>query len=89
MAPETFADIDSDPFASYFFNWDPNTPPKVLITTSPKETEVTYNFCEEPVDVSPGGEFMRRRKGRGSEMSRITGWAADRRYQKMLVVMTM
>ena len=86
MAPETSADIDSDPFASYFSDWDPNTPPKVLITTSPKVTKVTYNFCEELVDIFPGSEFIRRKKGRGFEMGRIAGWAADRGYQKMLVV---
>ena len=86
MAPETSADIDSDPFASYFSDWDPNAPPKVLITTSPKATKVTYNFCEELVDIFPGSEFIRRKKGRGFEMGRIAGWAADRGYQKMLVV---
>lgn len=86
IAPETSADIDSDPFASYFSDWDPNTPPKVLITTSPKATKVTYNFCEELVDVFPGAEFIRRKKGRGFEMGKIAGWAADRGYQKMLVV---
>ncbi|KAF9642680.1 Brix-domain-containing protein [Thelephora ganbajun] len=86
MAPETSADIDSDPFASYFSDWDPKAPPKVLITTSPKATKVTYNFCEELVDVFPGAEFIRRKKGRGFEMGRIAGWAADRGYQKMLVV---
>lgn len=86
IAPETSADIDSDPFASYFSDWDPNTPPKVLITTSPKATKVTYSFCEELVDVFPGAEFIRRKKGRGFEMGRIAGWAADRGFQKMLVV---
>ena len=86
VAPETSADIDSDPFASYFSDWDPNAPPKVLITTSPKATKVSYNFCEELVDIFPGAEFIRRKKGRGFEMGRIAGWAADRGYQKMLVV---
>lgn len=86
MAPETSADIDSDPFASYFSDWDPNAPPKVLVTTSPKATKVTYNFCEELVDIFPGAEFIRRKKGRGFELGRIAGWAADRGYQKMLVV---
>jgi len=86
VAQETSADIDSDPFASYFSDWDPNTPPKLLITTSPKATKVTYNFCEELVDIFPGAEFIRRKKGRGFEMGRIAGWAADRGYQKMLVV---
>ena len=86
VAQETSADIDSDPFASYFSDWDPNTPPKLLITTSHKATKVTYNFCEELVDIFPGAEFIRRKKGRGFEMGRIAGWAADRGYQKMLVV---
>lgn len=86
MAPEISADINSDPFASYFSDWDPNAPPKVLVTTSPKATKLTYNFCEELVDVFPGAEFIRRKKGRGFEMGRIAGWAADRGYQKMLVV---
>ena len=86
MSQETSADIDSDPFASYFADWDPNTPPKLLITTSSKVTKVTYSFCEELVDIFPGAEFIRRRKGRGFEMGRIAGWAADRGYQKMLVV---
>ena len=86
ITQETSADIDSDPFASYFSDWDPNTPPKLLITTSPKATKVTYNFCNELVDIFPGAEFIRRKKGRGFEMGRIAGWAADRGYQKMLVV---
>lgn len=86
ISTETSADIDSDPFASYFSDWDPNAPPKVLITTSPKATKVTYNFCEELVDIFPGAEFIRRKKGRGFEMGKIAGWAADRGYQKMLVV---
>ncbi|KAF9643544.1 hypothetical protein BDM02DRAFT_3191471 [Thelephora ganbajun] len=41
MAAETSAGIDSDLFASYFSDWDPNTPPKVLITTSPKAAKAT------------------------------------------------
>ena len=69
--------MGSDPFASYFSNLDPNTPPKDLITTSPKATEVKYNFFEELVDVFPGGGFIRR-KGRGFETTKIAGWAADR-----------
>lgn len=83
---ESAADIDSDPFASYFTDWDPSTPPKVLITTSPKATKVTYNFCEELVDIFPGSVFIRRQKGRGFEMGKIAGWAADRGYGKMVVV---
>jgi len=86
MAPETFAHIHSDPLASYFSDCDPNVPPKVLTTTSPKTTKVTYNFCEELVDVLPGAKSIRRKKGRGFEMGRIAGWAADRGYQEMLVL---
>jgi len=80
MAPETFADIDLDPFTSYLSDRDPNTPPKAPITTFPKATKVTYNFCEELVDVSPGTKFVSRKKRRGFEMGRIAGWAADRGY---------
>jgi len=61
MAPETFVDTDSDPFASYFSDWDPNTLPKILllITTLPEATKVTYNFCEELVGVFSGAESVR------------------------------
>jgi ribosome production factor 1 len=83
---ESAAEIDSDPFASYFTDWDPSIPPKVLITTSPKATKITYNFCEELVDVFPGSEFIQRKKGQGFEMGKIAGWAADRGYGKMVVV---
>ena len=86
MAPETSADIDSDPFAVYFSDWDPNTPPKVLITTSQKATKATYTFCEELVVIFPSSQFIRRKKGRGFEIGRAAGWAADRVYQKTLVV---
>jgi len=65
MAPETFAGIDLDPFASYLSDWDPNTPPKAPITTSPKATKVTYNFCEELVDVSPGPDLSGERRDEG------------------------
>jgi len=33
VTPETFADIDSGPLASYFLDWDPKSSPKALITT--------------------------------------------------------
>ena len=85
MAQETFADIDSDPFGSYFSDWDPNTPPKVLITTSPKATKVTYSFCEELADVFPGAEFIRGKEVQRFEMGKTAGWVASRGYQKMLV----
>ena len=62
MAQETFSDTGTDPFVSYFSDWDPNTAPKVLIT-SPKAAEVRYNFGEELVDFFPGAAFIRRKKG--------------------------
>jgi len=46
--------------------------------TSPRAAKVTYNFCEELVDVFPGAGFIRRKKERGFGMDRIAGWAADR-----------
>ncbi|KAK7023378.1 Ribosome production factor 1 [Paramarasmius palmivorus] len=84
---ETAADIDNDPFAYYFTSEeDPNIPPKVLITTSPKASKATYEFCDEIVGVFPGAEFIRRKKGKGFEMGRIAGWAAGRGYKHMCVV---
>ena len=74
MAPETFADIDLDPFASYFSGWDPNTLSKILTTASPKATKVTYNFCEKLVGVFSGAESARDEGWDGQ----IAGWAADR-----------
>ncbi|KAJ6561575.1 anticodon-binding protein [Mycena vulgaris] len=65
---ETAQDIASDPFASYFSSTDdPSIPPKILITTSPKATKATYDFCDELVGVFPGAEFIRRKKGKGFE----------------------
>ncbi|KAI0321053.1 anticodon-binding protein, partial [Amylostereum chailletii] len=72
------ADIATDPFASYFETDDPTIAPKVLITTPPKATCVSYELCEEVVRISPGAELIRRPKGRGFEMGRIAGWAAGR-----------
>ena len=84
---ESAADIASDPFAAYFSAaFDPNIPPKVLITTSPKATRTTYNFCDEIVGVFPGAEFIRRKKGKGFEVGRIAGWAANRGYSHLIVV---
>ncbi|KAE9399936.1 Brix-domain-containing protein [Gymnopus androsaceus JB14] len=84
---ETAEDIASDPFASYFNSeTDPNVPPKVLITTSPKASKGTYDFCDELVGVFPGAEFIRRKKGKGFELGRIAGWAAGRGYKHMVVV---
>ncbi|KAF8239328.1 Brix-domain-containing protein [Tricholoma matsutake] len=84
---ELAADIASDPFASYFSSTDdPTIPPKILITTSPKASKATYEFCDELVGVFPGAEFIRRKKGKGSEPGRIAGWAADRGYKHLCVV---
>ena len=84
---ESAADIAADPFAEYFSGaLDPSIPPKVLVTTSPKATRLTYDFCEELVAVFPGAEFIRRKKGKGFEMGRIAGWAANRGYSHLVVV---
>ncbi|KAL0577532.1 Ribosome production factor 1 [Marasmius crinis-equi] len=84
---ETTADISNDPFSYYFTSEDdPTIPPKVLITTSPKASKATYDFCDEIVGVFPGAEFIRRKKGKGFEMGRIAGWAAGRGYKHMCVV---
>jgi len=73
MVPETFVDMDSDTFASYFLDWDPDSPLKVLITTSPKATKVTRNYPEELVGVFSRAEIFRRKKERGFGMGRIAG----------------
>ncbi|KAG6812724.1 hypothetical protein H0H92_000941 [Tricholoma furcatifolium] len=84
---EAAEDIANDPFASYFAATDdPSIPPKILITTSPKASKSTYEFCDELVGVFPGAEFIRRKKGKGFEMGRIAGWAAGRDYKHLLVV---
>jgi len=84
---EPAADIASDPFASYFSSTDDSSiPPKILITTSPKASKATYEFCDELVGVFPGAEFIRRKKGKGFELGRIAGWAADRGYKHLCVV---
>ncbi len=84
---ESAADISADPFAAYFSGeFDPSIPPKVLITTSPKATRTTYDFCDEIVGVFPGAEFIRRKKGKGFEVGRIAGWAANRGYSHLMVV---
>ncbi|KAL4073010.1 anticodon-binding protein [Scleroderma yunnanense] len=87
QAEELNADLASDPFATYFnFMDDPHTPPKVLITTSPKASKATYDFCDELVGVFPGAEYIRRKKGKGFEVGRIAGWAAGRGYKHLVVV---
>ena len=84
---EAASDIASDPFASYFTSTDdPTIPPKVLITTSPKATRTTYEFCDELVGIFPGAEFHRRPKTRGFEMGKIAGWAAGRGFSNLIVV---
>jgi ribosome production factor 1 len=84
---EAAADIASDPFASYFSSADdPTIPPKVLITSSPKATRATYEFCDELVGIFPGAEFHRRPKTRGFEMGKIAGWAAGRGFSNLIVV---
>ncbi|GJE91083.1 Brix domain-containing protein [Phanerochaete sordida] len=86
-ADESAADIASDPFAGYFSGAaDPTVPPKVLITTSPKATRTTYEFCEEISTIFPGAEVIRRPKGKNFEMGRIAGWAAGRNYSHLIVV---
>ncbi|KAF7332360.1 Brix domain-containing protein [Mycena kentingensis (nom. inval.)] len=80
-------DVAADPFASYFSGVeDPTVPPKILITTSPKASKSTYEFCDELVGIFPGAEFIRRKKGKGFEMGRIAVWAAGRGYKHMCVV---
>lgn len=61
-------------------------PQKILITTSPKASKMTYEFCDELVGVIPGSEFIRRKKGKGFEVGRIAGWAAGRGYNGMWVI---
>jgi len=84
---ELNSDIASDPFSRYFnFEDDPTVPPKVLITTSPKASKSTYDFCDELVGIFPGAEYIRRKRGKGFELGRIAGWAAGRGYKHLLVV---
>ncbi|KAF8573600.1 Brix-domain-containing protein [Ramaria rubella] len=85
---EVLLDISTDPFAPYFSSSSTDAPstPKVLITTCQKATRVSYDFCEEIVDVFPGAEFVRRKKGQGFEIGRIAGWAAKRGYGSLMVV---
>lgn len=86
---ESLVDISLDSFASYFdaaLNTDASTAPKVLITTSTKATKATYEFCDELVNVVPGAEFIRRKKGKHFEMGNIASWASGRGYSNMIVV---
>ncbi|EIW79253.1 Brix-domain-containing protein [Coniophora puteana RWD-64-598 SS2] len=88
LSHEFSSDIASDPFAEYFTftDVDPTVPPKVLITTSPKVSKGTHEFCDELVGIFPGAEYIRRKKGKGFEVGRIAGWAAGRGYKHMVVV---
>lgn len=83
---EVAADIASDPFASYFSADDPTIPPKILITTSPKASKSTYEFCDELVGVFPGAEYIRRKTGKGFDIGWIASWAAGRGYKHLCVV---
>ncbi|TDL26754.1 Brix-domain-containing protein [Rickenella mellea] len=69
-----------------FLTSDPSIPPKLLITTSPKAGRATYDFCDELVGVFPGAEFIARKRGKGYEIGRIAGWAAERHFGHLLVV---
>jgi ribosome production factor 1 len=91
MDAENTNDIANDEFAEHFnaatsTDFDPAKAPKVLITTSQKATKASFQFCEELVNVFPGAEFIRRKRGHGFEMGRIAGWAANRGYGAMMVV---
>lgn len=86
---ETFLDIANDPFASYFTNLADGEEVqlrKVLITSSMSDSKPTFDFCDELVNVIPGSEFIRRKKGKGFEMGRIALWAAQRGYGTLIVV---
>lgn len=88
--PESLLDISRDPFASDLQpaeDVDPFVPPKVLLTTSPRATKASYEFCEELLSVIPGAEFVRRPKSMNHvEVGRIAGWAAGRGYNSVIVV---
>ena len=73
VAPENFVDIGSDTFASYFSDWDPNSPPKVLFTTSPKATKATPKLFWELVGVFPRPNFSRGRRSEGSRWTGLQG----------------
>lgn len=60
---------------------------KVLITTSPKCTRATYDFCDELVGVFPDSEFVRRRrKNNAFSIGNISVWAGRRGYTTLIVV---
>ena len=75
IVPETFADIDLDPFPSYFSDWDPNAPPKVLITTSPKprrQMRHTY-FARSWWAFSPMPNLPGERRDEDSRWAELRG----------------
>ncbi|KZW00033.1 Brix-domain-containing protein [Exidia glandulosa HHB12029] len=78
--PDSDSDEDDDQ--------QPRTPScKVLVTTSPKVTRATYDFCEELVAVFPDSEFVRRlRKSRAFSIGNIANWASKRGYTSLIVV---
>ncbi|KAG8889294.1 hypothetical protein FRB98_005107 [Tulasnella sp. 332] len=88
---ENMHDIANDPFAAYFHQTgDPTLPPKVLITTSPRFTTATREFCEELVGVFPGAKYVQRSK-RGSNhkcpsIGKLATWAGERGYGALVVV---
>lgn len=88
---ENMNDIAHDPFAAYFHQpGDPMLPPKVLITTSPRFTTATREFCEELVGVFPGARYVQRSK-RGSDhkcpsVGKLATWAGERGYGALIVV---
>lgn len=83
---EVDADLANDPFADFFSTEQPEGHKGILITTGPKACKATYEFCEELVGVFPGAEFIRRKRGKGFELGRIAGWAANRHYGALCVV---
>ncbi|EJD47914.1 Brix-domain-containing protein [Auricularia subglabra TFB-10046 SS5] len=86
--PKTAADHDDDDDDDDDEAPPPRTPScKVLITTSPKVTKATYDFCDELVGVFPDSEFVRRlRKNRAFSIGNIAIWAARRGYTALIVV---
>ncbi|KAG8908614.1 hypothetical protein FRB99_004902 [Tulasnella sp. 403] len=91
MDSEHAEDIANDPFAEYFDNErDPTVPPKVLITTSPFATKISFEFCEELAGIFPGAEYIKRRK-RGIRvkipaLGTLAQWTAKRGYSSLIVV---
>jgi ribosome production factor 1 len=84
---ESAADADSDPISSLLMpTSDPCISPKLLVTTSPKATKATYDFCTELVGVFPGAEFVPRKQRKEFQIGRIAGWASGRGYKHLCIV---